>query len=202
MTRTVVTIGPDAPLEEIVGCHGTAAGQAAAGRRGGACRRDRDPRRSGARLCQQPAAAARQRLVPDAEIRDRIKEEIAKQPWARRASIEVHVVRGEVELRGTVTEERARAALQVIAENVAGVRRVRHRFVWSDGVVASRRGPRSGSDDGRRPDTVSIQRHARAPNSCRRPFQAQWVIKTGSGAPARMCCVKPPNTHSRTRLWP
>ena len=75
----------------------------------------------------------REVIVPDAEIRDRIKEEIAKQPWARRAHIVVHVERGEVELRGTVTEKRARAALQVIAENVAGVRRVRHRFVWNDG---------------------------------------------------------------------
>jgi osmotically-inducible protein OsmY len=82
-------------------------------------------------------APTRAVIVPDGEIRDRIKEEIAKQPWARRASIEVHVVRGDVELRGTVTEERARVALQIIAENVAGVRRVRHRLVWNDGSSGS-----------------------------------------------------------------
>jgi CBS-domain-containing membrane protein len=74
----------------------------------------------------------RESVVPDAVIRERIMAEIAKQPWARRASIEIHVARGEVELRGTVTEERARTALRVIAENVAGVRRVRHRLVWID----------------------------------------------------------------------
>jgi len=79
----------------------------------------------------------REIIVPDAEIRERIVAEIAKQPWARHVRIDVHVVRGEVELRGTITEERSRAALQVIAENVAGVRRVRHRLVWIENLPAS-----------------------------------------------------------------
>jgi CBS domain-containing protein len=140
MTETVVTIGPDAPIEEIVRLMerrhvkrlpiidpGIGAGRLV----GIVTRADL------VRAFVDSLPPARGVTVPDAEIRERIKEEIGKQPWARRASIEVHVLRGEVELRGTVTEERARAALRVIAENVAGVRRVRHHFVWSDGSTGS-----------------------------------------------------------------
>jgi CBS domain-containing protein len=131
MTGAVVTIGPDAPLQEIVDVMERRRVKRLpvvdAGRVVGIVTRADLVRAFVDRLPPRHAA-----LVPDAEIRDRIKEEIAKQPWARRAYIEVHVARGEVELRGTVIEERARTALQVIAKNVAGVRRVRHRFVWSD----------------------------------------------------------------------
>jgi CBS domain-containing protein len=133
MTRNVVSIGPEAPIDEIVRLMERwrlkRLPVVEAGRLVGIVTRADLVR---AFLDSLPPPT-RPVIVPDAEIRDRIKEEIAKQPWARRASIEVHVVRGEVELRGTVTEERARAALQIIAENVAGVRRVRHRLVWSDG---------------------------------------------------------------------
>ena len=136
MTETVVTIGPDAPLEEIVRLMErwhvkrlpVIDPGIGAGRLVGIVTRA-DLVRAFVDSLPPPARGV---TVPDAEIRERIKEEIGKQPWARRASIEVHVMRGEVELRGTVTEERARAALRVIAENVAGVRRVRHHFVWSE----------------------------------------------------------------------
>jgi CBS domain-containing protein len=141
MTKTIVTIGPDTPIEEIVRLMerrhvkrlpvidpgiGT-------GRLVGIVTRA-DLVRAFVDSLPLPERGV---TVPDADIRERIKDEIGKQPWARRATIEVHVVRGEVELRGTVTEERARAALRVIAENVAGVRRVRHHFVWSDGSTGS-----------------------------------------------------------------
>jgi CBS domain-containing protein len=132
MTRTVVSIAPDAPLPEIVRLMERRRVKrlpvVEAGRLVGIV-----TRADLVRAFVDNLPSARAVIVPDAEIRERIREEIAKQPWARRASIEVHVVRGEVELRGTVTEERARAALQVIAENTAGVRRVRYHFVWSDG---------------------------------------------------------------------
>jgi CBS-domain-containing membrane protein len=133
MTKNVVSIGPKAPIDDIVRLMERRRLKrlpvVEAGRLVGIVTRA-DLVRAFLDNLPPPTRAV---IVPDAEIRDRIKEEIAKQPWARRASIEVHVVRGEVELRGTVTEERARAALQIIAENVAGVRRVRHRLVWSDG---------------------------------------------------------------------
>jgi CBS domain-containing protein len=136
MTNAVVTIGPDAPLREIVDVMERRRVKrlpvVEAGRVVGIVTRADLVRAFVENLPPRPAA-----LVPDAEIRDRIKEEIAKQPWARHASIEVHVVRGEVEFRGAVTEERARAALRIIAENIAGVRRVRHRFAWNDGSSRS-----------------------------------------------------------------
>ena len=83
------------------------------------------------------AAPERNLVLPDAEIRERILAEIRKQPWVRSISIDVQVRRGEVELRGTVTEERARAALRILAENVPGVRKVRHRLVWLEGLPPS-----------------------------------------------------------------
>lgn len=132
MTETVVSIGPDAPTEQIVRLMERRRVKRLpvvdAGRLVGIV-----TRADLVRAFVDNLPPPRPVVVPDAEIRERIKAEIAKQPWARRASIEVHVARGEVELRGTVTEERARAALQVIAENVAGVRRVRHRFAWIGG---------------------------------------------------------------------
>jgi len=66
----------------------------------------------------------------DAEIRERIMAEIAKQPWGPRASIEVRVEAGTVELYGSITDERERTALQVLAENAPGVKAVRDHIVW------------------------------------------------------------------------
>lgn len=83
------------------------------------------------------ATPARNLVLPDAEIRERILAEIRKQPWVRSGSIDVQVRRGEVELRGTVTEERARTALRILAENVPGVRKVSHRLVWLDSLPPS-----------------------------------------------------------------
>lgn len=134
MSETVVTIGPETPLDEIVRLMERRRVKRLPviedGRIVGIVSRSDLVRAFLENLSLSDPAV----LVPDSEIRDRIKAEIARQPWARHASIEVHVVRGEVELRGTVTEKRARAALQVIAENTAGVRRVRHRLVWKDGL--------------------------------------------------------------------
>ncbi len=66
----------------------------------------------------------------DDEIRAHILAEIAKQPWAPRTSIEVTVRDGIAELFGTILDERERAALQVVAENVPGVKAVRNHLVW------------------------------------------------------------------------
>jgi CBS domain-containing protein len=77
-------------------------------------------------------------MTPDAEIRERILAEIAKQPWGRRAGIDVRVKTGTVELYGTITDERERAALRVLAENLPGVKAVRDNLVWVEplsGVV-------------------------------------------------------------------
>jgi CBS domain-containing protein len=66
----------------------------------------------------------------DAEIRDCILAEISKEPWGPRSSVDVTVENGVVELHGSITDERERAALQVVAENVPGVKAVHNRIVW------------------------------------------------------------------------
>lgn len=68
--------------------------------------------------------------IPDAAIRELILVEIAKQPWGPRASVDVRVENGVVELHGAVTDDRERPALRVLAENVPGVKEVRDRLTW------------------------------------------------------------------------
>src|SRR4029077_18464731 len=70
----------------------------------------------------------------DPEIRERILAEIAKQPWGPRASVDVRVAGGIVELYGSITDERERAALQILAENAAGVKAVQDHLVWVEPV--------------------------------------------------------------------
>lgn len=76
--------------------------------------------------------------VADEAIRDRIMAIVDKEPWAPRFSIDVTVKAGVVDLHGTITDERARTALIVAAEGVAGVKAVRDHLVWvepTSGVV-------------------------------------------------------------------
>ena len=77
---------------------------------------------------------ARKGVIPDSEIRDRILAEIAAQPWGPRASVDVRVTHGIVELYGSITDDRERAALEVLAENVAGVEEVRDHLIWVEPV--------------------------------------------------------------------
>lgn len=70
----------------------------------------------------------------DAEIRSQILAEIDRQPWGPRGSVDVLVTNGVVILKGTIIDERERAALRVAAENVPGVKAVHDRLVWVDSV--------------------------------------------------------------------
>jgi CBS domain-containing protein len=79
----------------------------------------------------KPAGKA---AVGDAEIRERILAEIAKQPWGPRASVDVRVAAGIVELYGSITDERERTALQILAENAPGVKAVQDHLVWVEPV--------------------------------------------------------------------
>jgi CBS domain-containing protein len=80
------------------------------------------------------AGKVRQGTASDTEIRDSILAEIAKQPWGPRYSVDVKVTNGVVELCGSITDERERAALQVVAENTKGVKKVHDGLVWVDPV--------------------------------------------------------------------
>jgi len=86
----------------------------------------------------------------DREIRDQILAEIAKQPWGPRASVDVRVENGVVELRGAVTDDRERPALRVLAENVPGAKEVRDRLTWVEplsGFVVPADGPDSDGSE-------------------------------------------------------
>jgi CBS domain-containing protein len=90
------------------------------------------------------------RPTSNQEIRDQILAEIAKQPWGPRASVDVYVANGVVELRGAVTDDRERPALRVLAENVPGVKEVRDRLTWVEplsGFVVPADGPDADGPD-------------------------------------------------------
>ena len=78
-------------------------------------------------LAKKPAAAP----GDDEAIRQQILAEIEKQSWAPRAAIAVSVSDGVAELRGVIYDERQRAALRVLAENVPGVKSVRDQLDWA-----------------------------------------------------------------------
>lgn len=68
----------------------------------------------------------------DEAIRAAIVAEFKQQSWAPAMLIDVRVADGVVELGGALVDERQRAAIRIIAENVAGVRAVKDRMVWID----------------------------------------------------------------------
>jgi CBS domain-containing protein len=79
----------------------------------------------------------------DAEIRRSILAEMDKQAWAPAATVTVAVENGVVELSGIIMDERQRAALKVLAENIPGVTKVIDRLALIDpfsGIVMDEKG--------------------------------------------------------------
>jgi CBS domain-containing protein len=70
----------------------------------------------------------------DAEIRERVMAESRRQSWAPLDLINIIVRDRIVELRGTITEDSARQAMVVAAENVPGVHAVHDHLVWLEPV--------------------------------------------------------------------
>jgi CBS domain-containing protein len=128
MTRDVVTVSTDAPLEEVV-------------RLMERKHIKRLPVLDGTRLVGiisranllHVLASVAEELPPvqasDESIREKIRAEFERLTWAPRRSITVVVRRGIVSLWGVILDERERQALCVAAENVAGVREVRDHLV-------------------------------------------------------------------------
>jgi CBS domain-containing protein len=73
-------------------------------------------------------------VASDQAIRDRVVAELAGQPWAPVSLINVIVRDGIVELWGTITDERERQAMIVVAENVPGVKSVKDHLAWVDAL--------------------------------------------------------------------
>jgi len=66
----------------------------------------------------------------DARIHESIMEELRAQPWGT-AFVRIGVARGVVTMSGTIYDERARSAIQVICENVPGVRSVKDELAFA-----------------------------------------------------------------------
>ncbi len=82
-----------------------------------------------------PAAAG------DAAIREQMLAEMNKQQWAPTAMTDVVVHDGVVELWGAILDERQRAALRVVAENIPGVTAVKDHMIWVEPISGLAVGP-------------------------------------------------------------
>jgi CBS domain-containing protein len=133
MTDRVITIGPDAPLDEIVDIMigsrikrlpvvdgGVLVGMVS--------------RSDILRALSQSLAAEAATPSTDVAIRDAILAEFDRQNWAGRDMIHVGVNDGVVELTGAVFDGRQRQAAQIIAENVPGVKSVVERLLWVEPI--------------------------------------------------------------------
>jgi len=67
-------------------------------------------------------------ISDDERIRARIEAELATQGWG--GFVRVQVENGEVELTGTIFDDRSRSAARVAAENVPGVKSVREELLY------------------------------------------------------------------------
>lgn len=68
----------------------------------------------------------------DKAIRQALMDELNKQRWAPVGALDITVRDGIVDLWGSITDERARQALIVAAENISGVRGVKDHLAWVD----------------------------------------------------------------------
>jgi CBS-domain-containing membrane protein len=68
----------------------------------------------------------------DLAIREKILRELNSERWTPTATVDAIVRQGRVTLSGFVLDERQRAALKVLVENVPGVKAVHDELVWVD----------------------------------------------------------------------
>jgi CBS domain-containing protein len=133
MTRDVVSVGPDTPVDEVVDLMErhrikrlpVLEGEVLAGIVSRA-----DLMAALARILDRDEALP----AGDDAIRARVLAELARAGWAPRSGVTVTVEDGVVALSGAIFEEKERAALCVAAENVPGVKAVEDRLVWVEPV--------------------------------------------------------------------
>jgi CBS domain-containing protein len=68
-------------------------------------------------------------MADDATIRQRILDELARQPWAPKNAVSIAVEEGAVMLDGSVIDVRTYDAVRVLVENMPGIKRVENRLV-------------------------------------------------------------------------
>jgi len=123
MTRQVLSISPDVSLERLVRlmqAHGIKRVPVVGDNRLVGIVSRADLMRAMLRLTPAPDDGVKD----DDMIRTAILTEIGRQPWAGNSSIRAGVHDGVVELSGVVSHDSQRKAARIVAENVAGVRKV------------------------------------------------------------------------------
>jgi len=127
MTADVITVAEDAPLADIVGLmlkkHIKRLPIVREGRLVGIVSRSDLVRKLGDAMQEREVSA------DDATIRTALLAAIDAQDWARGMRIDVEVENAVVGLDGCFFDLRERDALEVLASNVAGVRRVENRVI-------------------------------------------------------------------------
>ena len=138
MTEEVVSVAPEDDLSEVVRLMEQRRVKRLpvieAGRLVGIVSRANLVRALVQTLAAPPGGPGDRGMTGDAEIRQRVLDEIARQPWGPRSSVDVRVKDGTVDLYGTITDDRERTALQVLAEKIPGVTAVRDNLVWVEPV--------------------------------------------------------------------
>jgi len=139
MTSDVLTVGEDAPLEDIVRML-----ERNRIKRVPVLRGDElvgiVTRANLVRALIGAAKAAPKLSGDDAAIHERLLAELKKQPWAPTDGIDITVNNGVVTLSGILTDDRIRQALCVAAENIPGVKQVEDQIAWlipGTGVVGA-----------------------------------------------------------------
>jgi CBS domain-containing protein len=127
MTRDVVTVAEDAPLGEVVALlersHIKRVPVVAAGKLVGLISRG-DIVRLVAEAAAQPRSAPPPRN--DDEVRRIIAERMRAEPWIAGAPLNVMVRDARVEITGWVQNDAQRHALDILVEDVPGVRELRN----------------------------------------------------------------------------
>ena len=133
MTRELVSVTPESPLDEVVELMERRRIKRVPVLDGhklvGIVSRA-DLLRAFSRMLEEELSST----TSDEGIRQRILAELAKVAWAPRDGLAITVENGVVDLNGVILDEKEREALRVVAENVPGVRAVEDHLVWVEPV--------------------------------------------------------------------
>ena len=130
MTRDVITIAPDTPLDQIVALMTHKRVKRLPVMENDALIGIVSRADLLKALSHSLSAKAPPSTRDDATIRYAILDELKRESWAPIALIDVGVHNGIAELSGSIFDERERQAIRVAVENVPGVRAVRDNLVF------------------------------------------------------------------------
>jgi CBS domain-containing protein len=148
MTRTPISVAPDARLDEVVGLmidkRVKRLPVVEGGRLVGVVSRADLLRALSGAFAAAPAAEG---AVGDEDLVAKIRAALAAESWAPSTSLDIRAVGGVVELWGSILDERQRDAIRVAVENVAGVKDIVDHMVWVEpfsGTIVGAPGDRQG----------------------------------------------------------